>query len=63
MIGQKSLKAVKETIEWRIIATTADTLIIYLFTGSLWKATSLGITLMLVKSIIYFAWKRIRNNL
>ena len=62
MIGQKIRKIVRETIEWRILATIIDIIVIYFSTGNFWKSTALGIALMIIKTIIYFIWKYLRKE-
>ena len=62
MISRKTLRIIRETLEWRIIATLIDTSLIYLFTGHILKATALGFSLMGIKSIAYFIWKRLRKE-
>lgn len=49
------------TLEWRVIATSADFAIIYLWTGQVKEATALTVALILIKSTLFFFWRRFRQ--
>ncbi len=53
----KLKRAASDTIQWRIIASSLDAAVILMFTGSLWKAGSLAIVLLVVKTIAFFTWR------
>ena len=55
--------SLKATIEWRIIASLIDFVVVYIWTGELWIAGGLTITLIILKSITFFLWHKIRNPL
>lgn len=55
------MKIWKETIEWRIIATFLDFVIIYLYTGVYKKAGILMIILCISKTIAYYIHRKIRT--
>ena len=59
-IGDGARKFVRETLEWRVIATVTDFTVIYLWTGEIKQATGLALILVVVKSTFFYFWRRFR---
>lgn len=57
----KAMNILKETIEWRIIATLIAFLVTYLWTGEIIKATGLTFVLAISKSAGYYTWRKIKE--
>ena len=54
-------KYLRYTLEWRVIATAADFTIVYLFTGEVTKAINIAIVLILIKSTLFYFWRKYRQ--
>lgn len=54
-------KYLRYTLEWRFIATGIDFAVIYLWTGRVKEATGLAITLVALKSLFFFFWRKYRD--
>lgn len=60
-IGDDTRKFLRYTLEWRVIATFTDFTVIYLWTGKIKEATGLAITLVILKSTLFYFWRRYRQ--
>lgn len=54
-------KYLKYTLEWRVIATVVDFTVIYLWTGELKQATGLALILVILKSTLFYFWRKHRQ--
>jgi len=55
------MKILRETIEWRLIATSIAFLVTYFWTGEVIKATSLTIVLAISKTAGYYTWRKLKK--
>ena len=60
-IGDDARKFLRYTLEWRVIATITDFTIIYLWTGKIREATGVAIILVIIKSTLFYFWRRHRQ--
>jgi len=60
-IGDDARKFLRYTLEWRVIATGADFAIIYLWTGKIREATGMAIVLVVIKSTLFYFWRKRRQ--
>lgn len=64
---ETSTRSLVKTITWRIVGSSAVALISYVITGSLAAATSIGLSQVLISSVLYWlherAWARVRWGL
>jgi len=58
---EKPTRSVLKTISWRILATLTTVLLVVLFSKDLALGTVVGITEIMVKSVIYYAHERVWN--
>lgn len=55
---ETTLRSLMKSVTWRIIATITTTILVFIFTGSLAIAFSLGLIEIVVKYLIYFIHER-----
>ncbi|NRA67902.1 MAG: DUF2061 domain-containing protein [Pseudobacteriovorax sp.] len=63
MKSDSNLRSLSKTISWRILATTATGLLVYIFTGNLNAALAIGGSEALLKMLLYFIHERIWNQI
>ena len=60
---ERRLRTISKTITWRILATITTIVIIYLFEHNIKLSLSLGISLNVVKALIYYVHERVWNRI
>ena len=50
-------KALVETAQWRLVATVIDVAVLWMWTGSPWQAGWLALTLLVLKTGAFLAWR------
>ena len=57
-------KTIMKTITWRVLATLATIILVYIFTGKLKTAAGVGVVDVILKTILYYGherlWARVR---
>ena len=56
---EKHARTVFKTLSWRIFATSATLLLVYVFTEDIVISASISITEIVVKTIIYYVHERV----
>ena len=60
--GDKPIKSVYKTISWRIVASITTVILVYIFTGEIKLAFSVGVIEVIVKMILYYLHERAWNK-
>lgn len=63
MFEESSLRSVVKALSWRIIATLTTTLLVFVFTGRLDVAVTVGTLEAIAKMALYFVHERMWNKL
>jgi uncharacterized membrane protein len=58
---EKRTRSLMKTLSWRIVATLTTVLLVLVFSENLALATLVGITEIIVKSVIYYVHERVWN--
>ena len=58
---EKPIRSIIKAISWRIVATLTTILLVFVFGGNLTLATLVGITELLLKTVIYYLHERVWN--
>ncbi|MBR9706753.1 DUF2061 domain-containing protein [Candidatus Pacearchaeota archaeon] len=56
---ERKRRSIFKSITWRICATITTVILVYIFTGELALALSLGIVEVIVKMIVYYVHERV----
>ncbi len=59
MFKESKKRAIVKTVSWRILATLTTALLVYLFTGELGIAISVGLLEMIAKMVLYYLHERV----
>lgn len=66
MFTEKPLRSAAKMISWRVIATLTTMTLVFLFTGRLVLAASVGLVDVIIKTILYYgherAWDRVKRG-
>lgn len=60
---EKPIRSLLKSISWRIVATLTTVVLVFVFGKDLTLATLVGITEMVVKTVIYYFHERFWNLL
>jgi len=58
---EKPIRSLAKAISWRVVATLTTILLVFLFSKDLTLGTIVGITELVVKTIVYYFHERIWN--
>ena len=57
-MGEARSRSIAKSISWRVVATATTALLVYLFTGELLLAASIGSFEFLAKLVLYYVHER-----
>ncbi|MDH4358744.1 MAG: DUF2061 domain-containing protein [Candidatus Berkelbacteria bacterium] len=60
-MAETSARSLTKAISWRIFATIATVIIVYVFTGELILSLGVGLADILIKLVLYYFHERIWN--
>ncbi len=63
MFSERKRRSLLKALSWRCLATLTTTLIVYIFTGKIVLAVSVGGVEALVKMVLYFVHERLWNRI
>ena len=61
-VGDKHVRSIAKSISWRVIATCTTMILVFVFTGKLALAASIGFFEVIIKLTIYYAHERAWAN-
>jgi uncharacterized membrane protein len=60
---EKHRRTIIKAASYRVFATMTVFLVSYLYTGNFASAASIGLTAAVVKTMLYYVWERLWNNI
>ena len=63
MFEESSIRSISKALSWRIMATLTTTTLVFLFTGRLDLAVTVGLVEAVAKMGLYFIHERVWNRL
>jgi uncharacterized membrane protein len=60
---EKHRRTMVKAASYRVFATMTVFLVSYLYTGSFASAASIGLTAAAAKTMLYYTWERLWNNI
>lgn len=63
VMNQKHKRSLIKTLTWRILATSATIVLVFLFTKNLAASFSVGIAEIIAKTLIYYSHERVWNRI
>jgi len=64
VMGASRIRSLLKTVSWRVIATLATIILVYIFTGDISISLGVGSLDAIIKTVLYYAheraWSRVR---
>jgi len=60
---EKHRRTIVKAASYRVFATMTVFLVSYLYTGNFASAASIGLTAAVAKTMLYYVWERLWNNI
>lgn len=58
---EKPIRSLVKAVSWRIVATLTTILLVFIFSKDLTLGTVVGITELIVKTVVYYVHERVWN--
>ncbi|MEM3458706.1 MAG: DUF2061 domain-containing protein [Candidatus Bathyarchaeia archaeon] len=58
---EKPIRSVVKAVSWRIVATLTTIFLVFIFSKDLTLGTIVGITELIVKTVVYYVHERVWN--
>ncbi|MEM2118318.1 MAG: DUF2061 domain-containing protein [Candidatus Bathyarchaeia archaeon] len=58
---EKPIRSLVKAVSWRIVATLTTILLVFIFSKDLTLGTIVGITELVVKTVVYYVHERVWN--